>query len=62
MSASTSHHWLKIGEVATISGLPVKTIRYYEDLGLLAPIVERTNSGYRLYQAIAVSRFNASRN
>jgi MerR family transcriptional regulator, copper efflux regulator len=56
MSASTSHHWLKIGEVATISGLPVKTIRYYEDLGLLAPIVERTNSGYRLFHESVFNR------
>jgi MerR family transcriptional regulator, copper efflux regulator len=56
MSASTSHHWLKIGEVATLSGLPVKTIRYYEDLGLLAPIVERTKSGYRIFHESVFNR------
>ncbi len=41
--------WQKIGEVADHSGLPVKTIRYYDDLGLLSPVVERTESGYRIF-------------
>lgn len=40
---------LKIGEVATSSGLPIKTVRYYEEIGLLAPTVERSNNGYRLF-------------
>lgn len=40
---------LKIGEVATSSGLPVKTVRYYEDIGLLSPTVERSDNGYRLF-------------
>jgi len=39
---------LKIGEVARLVGVPTKTLRYYEDLGLLSP-AGRTNSGYRLY-------------
>lgn len=56
MSARTSHHWLKIGEVANESGLPVKTIRYYEDLGLLSPIVERTKSGYRIFHESVFNR------
>ncbi|AFY76067.1 putative transcriptional regulator [Pleurocapsa sp. PCC 7327] len=48
--------WLKIGEVATESGLPVKTIRYYEKLGLLTPSVERTKSGYRLFHRSVFNR------
>ncbi len=39
---------LKIGEVARLVGLPTKTLRYYEDIGLLSP-AGRTSSGYRLY-------------
>jgi DNA-binding transcriptional MerR regulator len=39
----------KIGEVAAGSQLPVKTIRYYEDIGLLVPTVQRSDSGYRLF-------------
>lgn len=41
--------WDKIGQVADKSGLSVKTIRYYEDLGLLDPVVDRTDSGYRIF-------------
>ena len=39
---------LRIGEVAQRSGLPVKTIRYYCDEGLLQPRA-RSESGYRLF-------------
>lgn len=37
-----------IGELARLSGLPVKTIRHYSDVGVLPP-AERTEAGYRLY-------------
>ena len=36
---------MNIGEAASSSGLPAKTIRYYEDIGLIAP--DRTTNGYR---------------
>jgi len=36
---------MNIGEASTNSGLPAKTIRYYEDIGLISP--DRTNNGYR---------------
>ncbi len=39
---------LKIGEVARLAGVPTKTLRYYEDIGLISP-AGRTDSGYRLY-------------
>ncbi len=39
---------LKIGEVARLAGVPAKTLRYYEDIGLLSP-AGRTDSGYRIY-------------
>ena len=40
---------MKIGTVAERSGVPAKTIRYYEDVGLL-PVAERAENGYRLYR------------
>jgi DNA-binding transcriptional MerR regulator len=40
----------KIGEFARRLGLNAKTLRYYEELGLL-PVPQRTASGYRLYAA-----------
>ncbi len=37
-----------IGALAGKAGVPIKTIRYYEDIGLLQK-PKRTPSGYRLY-------------
>ncbi len=47
---------LKIGEVATLSGLPIKTLRYYDEIGLLLPTVERSQTGYRLFDRQVLNR------
>ena len=39
---------MRIGELATITGTTTKTLRFYEDAGLIAP-PKRTDSGYRDY-------------
>jgi DNA-binding transcriptional MerR regulator len=49
-----------IGEVARLSGLPVPTIRYYSDAGLVPP-AGRTSGGYRLYDHEALSRLDLVR-
>ncbi|WP_339949473.1 Cu(I)-responsive transcriptional regulator [uncultured Albimonas sp.] len=36
---------MNISEVSTLSGLPAKTIRYYEEIGLVRPA--RGDNGYR---------------
>lgn len=36
---------MNIGEASNHCGLPAKTIRYYEDIGLIAP--DRNHNGYR---------------
>jgi hypothetical protein len=38
---------MNVGEAANRSGLPAKTIRYYEDIGLIRPA--RSGNGYRDY-------------
>ncbi|CAA9568734.1 MAG: hypothetical protein AVDCRST_MAG88-2137 [uncultured Thermomicrobiales bacterium] len=38
----------KIGELAALSGVPAKTIRFYSDIGALPP-TNVSDSGYRLY-------------
>lgn len=50
------HTRLKIGQVAAQSGLPVKTIRYYEEIDLLSPNVERSEAGYRLFDPNVLNR------
>lgn len=47
--------WLTIGQVAGLTGLSAKTIRYYEDIGLL-PRPSRGANGYRHYTAADVNR------
>ena len=39
---------MNISEVARRAGLPVKTVRYYEEIGLVAPV--RSANGYRSYR------------
>jgi len=39
---------MNIGDVAARSGLPPKTIRYYEDIGLVTP--PRDTNGYRVFR------------
>ena len=39
---------MNIGDVAARSGLPAKTIRYYEDIGLIKPL--RDFNGYRAFR------------
>lgn len=39
---------MNIGVVSKRSGVPTKTIRYYEDIGLIKPL--RTENGYRSFR------------
>ncbi len=39
---------MNIGDVAVATGLPAKTIRFYESVGLIAPPA-RSDGNYRLY-------------
>ena len=60
LDSETQHnrvpHPLKIGEVARLTGIPVKTIRYYDEIGLLEPTTNRSQSGYRLFNSQVINR------
>jgi DNA-binding transcriptional MerR regulator len=45
---------MRIGELAECTGVSVRSLRYYENQGLLAP--NRTTGGHRTYPASAVDR------
>lgn len=55
-----SDELLQIGEVATRTELSVKTIRHYDDVGLVRPSA-RSGGGFRLYTADDVARLIAIR-
>ena len=46
---------LKVGELAKRTGLTVRTLHHYDELGLLQPSL-RTESGHRLYTANDLTR------
>ncbi len=51
----TDEQRMQIGEVADRTGLSLRTIRHYEEVGLVIPSA-RTKGGFRLYTAADVDR------
>lgn len=49
---------LKVGELARRSGLTVRTLHHYDEIGLVRPSA-RTEAGYRLYDERDVARLHA---
>jgi DNA-binding transcriptional MerR regulator len=57
MSATaTTDKPLRIGEVAELTGTTPRTIRYYEEIGLLGGESDREQGKHRLYSAADVER------
>ncbi|WP_277678627.1 MerR family transcriptional regulator [Gracilibacillus dipsosauri] len=50
----TKKYW-KVGELAKLTGLTIRTLRYYDQIGLFIPS-EYTSSGYRLYNESDIKR------
>ena len=48
----------KIGEFSKLSRIPIKTLRYYHQIGLLEPEVIDEFTGYRFYTAVQLIRLN----
>jgi DNA-binding transcriptional MerR regulator len=57
----TEDAMLRIGQLARETGLTAKTLRFYEQAGLIRP-ARRTAAGYRLYEEGAVERLGLVRN
>ena len=53
-------HRMQIGEVAEQTSLSLRTIRYYEEVGLVTPSA-RTTGGFRLYSESDVARLRLIR-
>jgi DNA-binding transcriptional MerR regulator len=56
LSILTDERRYRIGEVAERAGVTTRTIRYYEELGLLGKAGERAKGAHRLYIEADVAR------
>ena len=51
----------QIGEITKIMGITRKTLRVYEDMGLLTPAEKDEESGYRYYSADNITQIRSIR-
>ena len=49
VSTQTRQHTYSIKEAAALTGLPASTLRYYESIGVIAPIGRGASSKHRAY-------------
>jgi DNA-binding transcriptional MerR regulator len=56
--SATAQRPLRIGEVAEQTGTTPRTIRYYEEIGLLPGVADRAQGKHRLYTEADVERIN----
>jgi MerR family transcriptional regulator, repressor of the yfmOP operon len=56
MTAQTQERSLRIGDVAQRVGVTTRTIRYYEELGLLGAAAARAKGAHRSYSEADVTR------
>jgi DNA-binding transcriptional MerR regulator len=49
MDARTAEREYTIKEAAALTGLPASTLRYYESIGVIAPIARGASSKHRVY-------------
>jgi DNA-binding transcriptional MerR regulator len=54
--SATAERTLRIGELAELTGTTPRTIRYYEEIGLLGESSERTQGKHRVYSQTDVER------
>lgn len=47
---------MNVGEASRVTGLPIKTIRYYDEIGLVHP--DRDNNGYRQFDEYSVHKLH----
>jgi DNA-binding transcriptional MerR regulator len=49
VSTTTVRHAYTIRDAAALTGLPATTLRYYESIGVIAPVSRGASSGHRVY-------------
>lgn len=51
-------NWFSIGEMAKLHNTTIKTLRYYDKIGLLKPMEVNENNGYRYYSIEQFEQLN----
>lgn len=59
MKNEKEEKYYQIGQVSKICNIPIKTLRYYDDIGLLKPKRVDQSSNYRYYSHQQLSSINA---
>jgi len=49
VSSTTAEHSYTIKQAAALAGLPASTLRYYESIGVIAPVSRGASSKHRVY-------------
>jgi DNA-binding transcriptional MerR regulator len=49
VSTRTAQHTYSIKQAAALTGLPASTLRYYESIGVIAPVSRGASSKHRVY-------------
>jgi DNA-binding transcriptional MerR regulator len=49
VTSPTTQRTYTIKEAAALTGLPASTLRYYEGIGVIAPVSRGSSSGHRVY-------------
>jgi DNA-binding transcriptional MerR regulator len=49
VTSPTTKRSYSIKEAATLTGLPASTLRYYESIGVIAPVSRGASSGHRVF-------------
>src|SRR5687767_1262182 len=52
---------LTIGKLAKMVGIPTKTIRFYEETGIISP-AQRSSNGYRVYDEVNIEQLSLIKN
>lgn len=50
INLSEKNKYYSIGKVSSICDVPIKTLRYYDQIGLLVPQYRKEDSHYRYYE------------
>ncbi|WP_432663691.1 MerR family transcriptional regulator [Wukongibacter baidiensis] len=58
MKNENEEKYYQIGQVSKICNIPIKTLRYYDEIGLLKPKKVDSNSNYRYYSHDQLSNIN----